>query len=132
MIKRQKANKQNVSLNGKIRARLLVYGIVQGVGFRPFVDRFAQENHLTGWVLNSSSGVEVEITSLLARKLEEMKFDFYVHQRLPANDGRISLGQAVIANFKSFNKFSETARLLTYQQFWSLRWQFVIVPFLWA
>lgn len=61
MIKRQKAKKQNVSLNEKIRVRLLVYGIVQGVGFRPFVDCFAQENHLVGWVLNSSSGVEVEV-----------------------------------------------------------------------
>ena len=47
-------------MNEKVRARLLVYGVVQGVGFRPFVDRFAQENHLYGWVLNASSGVEIE------------------------------------------------------------------------
>lgn len=45
----------------KIRARLLVRGVVQGVGFRPFVDRFARQHHLTGWVLNSSAGVEIEI-----------------------------------------------------------------------
>ena len=46
---------------GITRAKIFVYGVVQGVGFRPFVDRFAQENHLTGWVLNSSSGVEIEV-----------------------------------------------------------------------
>lgn len=48
-------------MNKKVRARLLVYGVVQGVGFRPFVDRFARENRLTGWVLNASSGVEIEV-----------------------------------------------------------------------
>jgi len=49
------------SLQEKVRARLLVKGVVQGVGFRPFVDRYALENHLAGWVLNSSSGVEIEV-----------------------------------------------------------------------
>jgi len=49
------------SLQEKVMARLLVKGVVQGVGFRPFVDRYAHENHLAGWVLNSSSGVEIEV-----------------------------------------------------------------------
>ncbi len=34
-----------------------VKGIVQGVGFRPFVYRLAHEHGLTGWVLNSVEGV---------------------------------------------------------------------------
>lgn len=38
-----------------------VYGIVQGVGFRPFVYRLAKEYNLNGWVLNTSSSVEIEI-----------------------------------------------------------------------
>jgi hydrogenase maturation protein HypF len=38
-----------------------VRGIVQGVGFRPFVYNLAQANHLTGFVLNSSSGVTIEL-----------------------------------------------------------------------
>ncbi len=29
-----------------------VRGVVQGVGFRPFVYRLARANTLTGWVLN--------------------------------------------------------------------------------
>ncbi|MDB9503086.1 carbamoyltransferase HypF [Spirulina major CS-329] len=43
------------------RQRLTITGVVQGVGFRPCVYRVAQELGLTGWVKNSSQGVEIEI-----------------------------------------------------------------------
>ena len=36
-------------------------GVVQGVGFRPFVYRLAHDHGLTGWVLNHSGGVEIEV-----------------------------------------------------------------------
>jgi len=38
-----------------------VRGVVQGVGFRPFVFKLAHDCGLTGWVLNTSSGVEIEV-----------------------------------------------------------------------
>ncbi len=38
-----------------------VRGVVQGVGFRPFVYRLAREHGLTGWVLNHSGGVEIQV-----------------------------------------------------------------------
>jgi len=41
--------------------RIGVRGVVQGVGFRPFVYRLAHEHHLSGWVLNHSGGVEIEV-----------------------------------------------------------------------
>jgi hydrogenase maturation protein HypF len=41
--------------------KISVRGVVQGVGFRPFVYRLAHEHHLTGWVLNHSGGVEIEV-----------------------------------------------------------------------
>ena len=44
-----------------IRAQVVVRGIVQGVGFRPFVYRLAQEHQLSGWVLNSTQGVVIEV-----------------------------------------------------------------------
>jgi hydrogenase maturation protein HypF len=43
------------------RARLAIRGAVQGVGFRPFVYRLANELGLAGWVNNSSQGVFVEV-----------------------------------------------------------------------
>lgn len=36
-----------------------VRGVVQGVGFRPFVYRLAIANALTGWVVNGEHGVEI-------------------------------------------------------------------------
>jgi hydrogenase maturation protein HypF len=44
-----------------ISRRITVKGIVQGVGFRPFVYTQAIQHQLTGWVRNTSSGVEIEI-----------------------------------------------------------------------
>jgi hydrogenase maturation protein HypF len=43
------------------RLRIILRGAVQGVGFRPFVYRLATEMSLTGWVLNSSAGLVVEV-----------------------------------------------------------------------
>ena len=42
-------------------ARIKVNGVVQGVGFRPFVYRIAHENGVTGWVRNTSGNVEIEV-----------------------------------------------------------------------
>jgi len=43
------------------RKRLSICGVVQGVGFRPFVWRRASSLGLTGWVENDSHGVTVEV-----------------------------------------------------------------------
>jgi hydrogenase maturation protein HypF len=39
--------------------RIRVAGVVQGVGFRPFVWRLARELSLAGWVRNDAAGVEI-------------------------------------------------------------------------
>src|SRR5450755_3918039 len=51
------------SVTGSVmqRQRIIIQGIVQGVGFRPFVYGHALLNGLVGFVLNDSQGVTIEI-----------------------------------------------------------------------
>lgn len=60
------------------RRYIRVRGVVQGVGFRPFVFRLAQEMGLSGWVRNDGGGVEIEaqglpgnVSALIARMMGE-------------------------------------------------------------
>ncbi len=39
---------------------VVIRGAVQGVGFRPFIFRLAEEMRLKGWVINNSQGVFIE------------------------------------------------------------------------
>ncbi len=48
-------------MSARIRRHIFVTGVVQGVGFRPYVYTLARRWGLAGWVLNSSAGVEVEV-----------------------------------------------------------------------
>ncbi|MGL5360164.1 MAG: acylphosphatase, partial [Shewanella sp.] len=52
----------NLSPKGALlRTELHITGIVQGVGFRPLVYRYAKECELTGTVLNNAKGVTIEV-----------------------------------------------------------------------
>jgi hydrogenase maturation protein HypF len=42
------------------RRKIVIEGVVQGVGFRPFIYRLAQQLTIYGWVLNDSQGVTIE------------------------------------------------------------------------
>src|SRR4030043_93622 len=56
------------------RIKILVRGVVQGVGFRPFVYSLAKSLNLKGFVMNSSKGVTIEIegndSSLFVERLK--------------------------------------------------------------
>ena len=45
----------------RVRKQIAVSGIVQGVGFRPYVYRLASERHLRGSVCNTAAGVIIEV-----------------------------------------------------------------------
>lgn len=51
------------------RLRFFVNGVVQGVGFRPFVFRLAKEAGFSGFIRNTSLGVCVEVQSSSIEKL---------------------------------------------------------------
>ena len=44
-----------------MRKAIEIAGIVQGVGFRPFIYRLATENNLTGFITNTEAGVSIEV-----------------------------------------------------------------------
>ena len=50
-----------MQIRPQTRRQIQVRGIVQGVGFRPFVYKLAQNYSLSGHVFNSSAGVTIEI-----------------------------------------------------------------------
>ena len=56
----------------KKKFRIVVKGVVQGVGFRPFIYQLANTHNLKGWVLNSSRGVIIEVEG------EESELDVFV------------------------------------------------------
>lgn len=62
------------------RRRIFIRGIVQGVGFRPFVYRLAVSRGLRGFVLNDQNGVTLEVESTPAQ-LDE--FEQALHAELP-------------------------------------------------
>ncbi|MGI8958192.1 MAG: carbamoyltransferase HypF [Bryobacteraceae bacterium] len=51
-----------------------VRGVVQGVGFRPFVFRLAHANSLAGWVLNEEGGVDIHLEGT------EPALDAFLHE----------------------------------------------------
>src|SRR3989338_10011608 len=42
------------------RLKVVIRGAVQGVGFRPFIYRLAEQLHLKGWVRNTTEGILIE------------------------------------------------------------------------
>lgn len=58
------------------RLKIHIKGIVQGVGFRPFVYNLARQYSLNGWVNNDSHGVHIEVEGekeILSAFLEDLK-----------------------------------------------------------
>ncbi|MBM3297877.1 MAG: carbamoyltransferase HypF, partial [Candidatus Aminicenantes bacterium] len=55
-----KRSRSRIAARGKA-VRLLVTGVVQGVGFRPFIYRLAHRFGLRGWVKNVGPGVEIHL-----------------------------------------------------------------------
>jgi len=43
-----------------VRSKITINGIVQGVGFRPYIYNLAKSHYLKGYVLNNPNGVHIE------------------------------------------------------------------------
>lgn len=82
--------------------KIFVWGLVQGVGFRPFVLRLAQEENITGYVKNKGALVEI-----IAQGNEQALKIFF--QRLACclpNGAKIwNISKTVIENAEIYNEF---------------------------
>jgi len=65
------------------RLKISIQGAVQGVGFRPFIYRLADELKLSGWVLNSARGVLIEVEGGKS-KLDEFMTRIQAEKPTPA------------------------------------------------
>ncbi|HVP58868.1 MAG TPA: carbamoyltransferase HypF [bacterium] len=59
------AGHQEAEPGETVRLKVAVGGVVQGVGFRPFIYRLAHREHLAGFILNSPQGVKIEVEGAL-------------------------------------------------------------------
>jgi hydrogenase maturation protein HypF len=101
----------------KERRRIAIQGVVQGVGFRPFVYGLAVNLGLTGWVVNSPQGVTIEaegeanLLDLFAFRLQNelppnASIDYFVSQLIPV------LGESAFEIRRSEVSGAKTARIL--------------------
>jgi hydrogenase maturation protein HypF len=65
--------------------------------FAEFCDLIRRENDLNRVVLSGGCFQNATLLSGLMQALHDKKFEVFTHQQVPANDGGISLGQAVVA-----------------------------------
>jgi hydrogenase maturation protein HypF len=85
-----------------------VRGVVQGVGFRPFVYRLAHENTLAGWVLNGEEGVLIHLEGAecgLAAFVQNLK----VNPPPAASISEIQIAPAELVGLKDFTIRASTS-----------------------
>jgi hydrogenase maturation protein HypF len=78
-----------------------VRGVVQGVGFRPFVYRLAREHALSGWVLNGDEGVQIHLEGAEGG-LHDFVRDLKAHPPPAANIAEIEIYSVAPAGLTKF------------------------------
>lgn len=86
---------------------ILVKGIVQGVGFRPFVYKLAKRYLLTGWVLNAIDGVHIHVEGN-EKHLDEFVLELSENAPQAAHITEIELHEVPLQHLENFEiRFSE-------------------------
>jgi len=86
------------SIAGK---KIKVTGIVQGVGFRPFVYGLAEKYALAGWVSYSSSGVDIVLEGP-ANALEQFLSDLQTRPPALARIDSCTAETVTVSGFSGF------------------------------
>ncbi len=83
------------------RLQLQITGVVQGVGFRPFVYHLARNLGLTGWIRNTDRGVSIELEGT-STQLQEFQTRLQTEKPTHAQLQRIELTQTAILGDRDF------------------------------
>ena len=81
--------------------RLLVTGLVQGVGFRPFIFRLATKHGLSGQVENRNDGVVIDINTAMETVLC-FRDDIIQHAPEASSIENIEISEQATRAFSSF------------------------------
>lgn len=79
-----------------------VHGIVQGVGFRPFVYKAARRHLICGWVLNATAGVFIHAEGE-SKDLDDFVLEISDHAPAAARVSEILMKEVPLADFKEFS-----------------------------
>ena len=87
-----------------------VKGIVQRVGFRPFVYRLAKKYLINGWVLNATDGVFIHAEG--DSKLDEFVIELSENPPAASQVNEIELKEVPLEDFESFDiRFSDAGEV---------------------
>ncbi|WP_165248900.1 carbamoyltransferase HypF [Adlercreutzia sp. ZJ141] len=87
-----------------------VKGIVQGVGFRPFVYRLAKRYLINGWVLNAVDGVFIHAEGE-GKLLDEFVCELHENPPAAAHVEEVDLKEVPLQDFETFEiRFSDEAK----------------------
>lgn len=90
-----------------------VHGIVQGVGFRPFVYKAARRHLICGWVLNATAGVFIHAEGE-SKNLDDFVLEISDHAPAASRVDEILLKEVPLADFEDFSiRFSDEAQAQT-------------------
>ena len=86
-----------------------VHGIVQGVGFRPFVYKLARRHLITGWVLNATAGVFIHAEGE-SKDLDDFVLEISDNAPASARVDEITMKEVPLADFTDFTiRYSDDA-----------------------
>ena len=81
--------------------QIVVTGLVQGVGFRPFILRIASRFDLTGWVLNTNENIRMEVSGT-GQNIDNFLFSLSEEAPPAAQVEKISTLEIETVEFPSF------------------------------
>ncbi len=93
--------------SAKQSLHLTIRGVVQGIGFRPFVYRLAKEIGLVGWVNNSTAGVFIEVEGT-KQQLEDFVLRLKTENPPRSQIQNIEINWRKLKGFKTFKILPST------------------------